>query len=215
MWRSSRKSAFSSLEYCSMTRLNSRTRSTTRAKRVDVEKINVPQAEIKTAGVNIALKTLKECEAFCMALNQSVNPLGELEILLSQPAFAVSHYVQTDLIPTVNQNVGMVIHGLGFVGDAVDELHRAFEVFEFQIARQPIAFPPPIRHAGKGVLDLLFVQLHLFFSCEKSLTGVTNGTYRTYKNYKSHSFSVRPTTKSSRMFAHGMRLAQCNACCID
>src|SRR5262245_9927664 len=166
MWRSSRKSAFSSLEYCSMMRLNSRTRSTTRAKRVDVEKINVPQAEIKTAGVNIALKTLKECEAFCMALNQSVNPHGELEILLSQPAFAVSHHAQTDLVPAVNQNVGMVIHGLGLVGDAVDELHRGFDVFEFQIARQPIAFPPPIRGAGKGFLDLLIVHLHLYSPAE-------------------------------------------------
>src|SRR5262245_29590910 len=160
MWRSSRKSAFSYLENCSMTRLNSRTRSTTRAKRVDVEKINVPQAEINTAGVNIALKTLKECETFCMALNQPVNPLGELEVLFGQTAFAVSHHHQTNLVPAVNQNVGMVIHGLGFVGDAVDELHRAFEIFEFQIARQPIAFPPPIRGAGKGFLDLLFVHLH-------------------------------------------------------
>jgi hypothetical protein len=32
--------------------------------------------------VIIALRTLNECEAFCMALNQSVNPLGESEILL-------------------------------------------------------------------------------------------------------------------------------------
>src|SRR5262249_17181898 len=162
IWRSSRKSAFSSLENCSMMRLNSRTRSTTRARRVDVEKINVPQAEIKTAGVNIALKTLKECEAFCMSLNQSVNPLGELEILLGQSAFAVSHHAQTDLVPAMNQNVGMVTHGFRFVGDPVDEFQRAFEVIEFQITRQPIAFPPPIRDAGESVLDLLFVQLHLY-----------------------------------------------------
>src|SRR5262245_6028426 len=115
-----------------------------------LKKSTAPQAEIRTAGINIALKTLKECEAFCMALNQSVDPLGELEILLGQSAFAMSHHAQTDLVPTVNQNVGVVVHGLGFFGDAVDELHRAFEVFEFQIARQPIAFPPPIRDAGKS-----------------------------------------------------------------
>ena len=163
------KSAISSLENCSMTRLNSRTRSTTRAKRVDVEKINVPQAEIRTAGVNIALKTLKEFEAFCMALNQSVNPFGEFEILLGQSAFAVSHHAQTDLVPAVNQNVGMVIHGFGFIGDAIDELHRAFEILEFQIARQPIAFPHPIREAGKGVLDLLFSSASSVSSSEKSL----------------------------------------------
>ena len=47
-----------------MTRLNSRTRSTTRARRVEVENINVPQAEIRTAGVNIALKTLNEGSAW-------------------------------------------------------------------------------------------------------------------------------------------------------
>src|SRR5262249_15275218 len=152
----------SSLENCSMMRLNSRTRSTTRAKRVDVEKINVPQAEIRTAGVIIALKTPNEYDAFCMALNQSINPLAELEILLGQSALAVGHHTQADLVPAVNQNVGMVIHGLGFVGDAIDELHRAFEVLEFQIARQPIAFQPPIREAGKSVLDLLFTQLHLY-----------------------------------------------------
>ncbi len=96
-----------------------------------------------------------------MALNQSVNPFGELEILLGQSAFAVSHHAQTDIVPAVNQNVGMVIHGLGFIGDAIDEFHGAFEIIEFQIASQPIAFPPPIRDAGKGALDLLFVQLHL------------------------------------------------------
>src|SRR5262245_14614703 len=166
MWRSSRKSAFSSLENCSMTRLNSRTRSTTRAKRVDVEKINVPQAEIRTAGVNIAVKTLKECEAFCMVLNQTVNPLGELEILHGQSALAVSRHAQTHLVPCMKQNVVMVIHVLGFVGYAVDELHRAFEVFKFQITRQPTAFPAPIRNAGKSVLDLFFIQLHLHSPAE-------------------------------------------------
>src|SRR5687767_7401688 len=102
IWRSSGKSAFSSLENCSMTRLNSRTRSTTRARRVEVENINVPQAEIRTAGVNIALKTLNEV---CMALNQFVNPAGEFEILFGQSTLAVSHHAQADLVPAVNQNV--------------------------------------------------------------------------------------------------------------
>src|SRR5262245_19598136 len=159
MWRSSGKSVYSSLENCSMARLNSRTRSTTRASRVEVEKINVPQAEISTAGVNIALKTLNEV---CMPLNQSVNPLGEFEIFFSQPPLTVSNHTQTDLVPTMNQNVGMMIHGLCFIGDAVDELHRAFEIFEFLIARQPIAFTLPVREAGKGVSDLFFCQFHAF-----------------------------------------------------
>ena len=138
-------------------------------------------------------KTLKECEASWMALNQSVNPIGELEILLGQSAFAVSHHAQTDLVPVVYQNVGMVIHGLGFIGDAIDELHRAFEIIEFQIARQPIAFPAPIRDAGKGVLDLLFVQLHLHLPPENPCEGMrpclpSQEIYRFYKTYKSHSF---------------------------
>src|SRR5262245_6284681 len=131
MWRSSRKSAFSSLEKSSMMRLNSRTRSTTRARRVEVEKINVPQAEIRIAGVIIALKTLKECEAPCIALKQSVNSLGELEIHLGQSAHAVGHDAQADLVPAMNQDVGMVVHSLCLAGDAVDELHRAFEILEF------------------------------------------------------------------------------------
>src|SRR5262249_2247321 len=129
--RSSGKSTFSSLENCSMARLNSRTRSTTRANRVEVEKINVPQAEIRTAGVIIALKTLNEYEAFCMALNQSVNPLGEFEIFLGQSAHAVCHHAQADLVPSVDQNVGVMIHGFSFIGDSVDEIHRAFKVLEF------------------------------------------------------------------------------------
>jgi len=128
-----------------------------RANRVEVEKINVPQAEIRTAGVIIALKTLNECKAFCMALNQSVNPLGEFKILLGQSANAMGHHAQTYLVPAVDQNVGMMIHGFGFVGDSVDEFNRAFEVFEFQIALQPIAFPIPIREAGKRVHDLLLI----------------------------------------------------------
>src|SRR5262245_64759423 len=87
------------LENCSMARLNSGARSTMRANRVEVEKINVPQAEIRTAGVIIALKTLNECTAFCMALNQSVNPLGEFKILLGQSANAMGHHAQTYLVP--------------------------------------------------------------------------------------------------------------------
>src|SRR5262249_57587155 len=97
-----------------MARLNSRTRSTTRANRVEVEKINVPQAEIRTAGVIIALRTLNEYEAFCMALNQSVNPLGEFEIFLGQSAHAVCHHAQADLVPSVVHNVGLMIHAFNF-----------------------------------------------------------------------------------------------------
>src|SRR5437899_2745795 len=118
--------------------------------------------------------------AFGLALNQAVNPPGESEILLGQSALAVSHDAQTDIVPAMNQNVGMVIHGLGFIGDAVDEFHRAFEVLEFQISRQPIAFPLQIREAGKGVLDLRLSQSHLSFSCEM------NRTYRSYRTYKSY-----------------------------
>lgn len=162
---------------------------------VEVEKINVPQAEIRTAGVIIALKTLNECKAFCMALNQSVNPLGEFEILLGQSAYAVGHHAQANLVPAVNQNVWVMVQGFGFIGDSVDEIHRAFEILEFQIARQPIAFPNPIREAGKGVLDLFLIQLHLYSPkiCKP----------------------VRPITKFGRMFAYGMRLAQYDARCID
>ncbi len=43
-----------------------------RANRVEVEKISVPQAEIKTAGVIIALKTLKLRNVSCMICPGSI-----------------------------------------------------------------------------------------------------------------------------------------------
>src|SRR5215510_16262198 len=105
--------------------------------------------------------TLATARGTDSTLNQSVNPLGQFEILVGQSAHTVGHHAQADVVPAVDQNIGVMVQGFGFISDTVDEFHRAFEVLKLQIARQPIAISAPIREAGKGVLDLLFIKLHL------------------------------------------------------
>jgi len=60
---------------CSIWRLSSRTRSTIRARRAEVEKINVPQAEMSTAGVIMAVNRLSAVGRSCIGASYSVSGL--------------------------------------------------------------------------------------------------------------------------------------------
>src|SRR5262245_61868082 len=99
-----------------------------RGNRVEGEKISVPQAESNNTALNIAHKTLNECNVSCMELNQFDTLPSEYELLLRQSAHAVGHHAQTNSVPAMNQNVPVVIHPFGFIGDPVDKVHRALEV---------------------------------------------------------------------------------------
>src|SRR5262245_31172454 len=111
--RSSGKSMTSSFDKSSIVRLRSRTRSMMRAKRFDVEKTKVPQAEIKTAGVIIALRMFNAFKArvnssmLIQQLFESIDACGQFEIPLRQPTLIVRRHAEPDVVPAVKQNVGM------------------------------------------------------------------------------------------------------------
>lgn len=62
---------------------------------------------------------------------QLIDLSGQREILFRQTTMAMGHQAEPDIVPTVNQYVGVMIHRLGGLGDAINKAHRGFEVFEF------------------------------------------------------------------------------------
>jgi len=75
----------------SIVALMSRTRSTIRATRVEVEKIRVPQAEIKTAGVIIALNSARPVDRSMPAFYSSRRKHA-INFVTLDPKLLDSHY---------------------------------------------------------------------------------------------------------------------------
>src|SRR5438105_8185774 len=90
-------------------------------------------------------------------LRQPVHRAGEPEVGLGQAARRVVGHGEAHVVPAVQQDVGVVVGGLGDLGHGVDELHRAPEVLELPLAHDLVALARPL--AGRQALgDLLVTQ---------------------------------------------------------
>lgn len=87
---------------------------------------------------------------------QLIHVLGQFEILLRQSTPAMGHYAQADIVPAVNQNVRVMIHGFGFHSYAIDEVHRGLEVLEPEIANNLVTIAMPSGDLRQERIDLLF-----------------------------------------------------------
>jgi hypothetical protein len=52
--------------------------------------------------------------------------------------------LKSNLVPAMQKDVGMMVGGLGCLGDAVDEDDRLGEVLELPLARDRLALPAPL-----------------------------------------------------------------------
>src|SRR4051794_17074048 len=68
----------------------------------------------------------------------------ELMVVLGHAALAVRRERQRDVVPAVDEDVGMVVSLLGEVRDAVHEPHRRLEVRELEVANQRVVLVSPL-----------------------------------------------------------------------
>lgn len=88
------------------------------------------------------------------SLQQGVDALGEIEVGMRQTTLGVSGELEADLVPAVQQDVGMVVCPLGFSRQQVHEADRLLEVRELQLANYRLPLSPPLAVA-QPLLDLV------------------------------------------------------------
>jgi len=91
-------------------------------------------------------------------LFQPIDGARELEVPLGERADRVTRQAQANVVPSVNEDVGMVIGGFGHLGDAVDERDRRREIAEVTVADDLMAFPSP-GALVEMTLDVFVAQL--------------------------------------------------------
>ena len=74
---------------------------------------------------------------------QPVDIVRQLEVLGGELARRVVGERQTDAVPSVDENIGVVVRGLGRVGDLVDERDRRREVGKVAVADDLLVLSPP------------------------------------------------------------------------
>ncbi len=78
------------------------------------------------------------------SLLQHIDLDGKTEIFFRQSALAVSRDTEADIVPSMNQNIRMVIHALSLNRHTVDEFHRLFKVIEFEIPDDRFTLAAPV-----------------------------------------------------------------------
>src|SRR3954451_1053381 len=75
--------------------------------------------------------------------SESVDRRRELMVVLGHAAGAVRRQRQRDVVPAVDEDVGVVVALLGQVRDTVDEPHRRLEVGKLEVADQRVVLVSP------------------------------------------------------------------------
>ncbi len=92
-------------------------------------------------------------------LGQPVDGLRQLEVRRGQAAGGVVGDREPDLVPTVDEDVGVMVGGLGGVSHAVDEGDRGDEVIQLPFADDLIALAGPVGSLKAGLHIIVGEQI--------------------------------------------------------
>jgi hypothetical protein len=84
---------------------------------------------------------------------KTVDAPRKLEIGTGEPALGVRRDLQANPVPAVQEDVGMMVGGLGSVGNPVDERDRMGKVGELPLAHDRLALARPLA-ASEPSVDL-------------------------------------------------------------
>src|ERR1700728_3851811 len=84
---------------------------------------------------------------------KAVDAPRKLEVGAGEPTLGVRRELQANLVPAVQEDVGMMVGGLGSLGDTVDERDRLGKIRELQLAHDRLALAPPLT-AGEPSVNL-------------------------------------------------------------